>query len=114
MLQKIWNDEAGAILSAEVVLVGTILVIGVLTGLTSLRDAVVTELADVGEAIGSLDQSYFYGGTVAHHSTNYGTEYFDCHDSCDLADTGGAFHNSRCLAICVSGNPGECGHNQVP
>jgi hypothetical protein len=57
-----WNDEAGFIVSAELVLVATILVIGMIVGLVSVRNQVVQELVDVGQAIGNLSQSYAYGG----------------------------------------------------
>ena len=33
MLKRLWNDEGGAIISAELVLVATILVIGMIVGL---------------------------------------------------------------------------------
>jgi hypothetical protein len=59
---SLWSDDAGFVISAELVLVGTILVIGLIVGLTSLRNQVVEELVDVGQAIGSLSQSYSYGG----------------------------------------------------
>jgi hypothetical protein len=61
-LRKFWNDDAGFIVSAELVLVATILVIGMIVGLTSLRNQVVQELVDVGQSIGSMSQSYAYAG----------------------------------------------------
>jgi hypothetical protein len=45
------------------VLVATILVLGMVLGLTSLRNQVVQELVDVGQAIGSVSQSYAFAGT---------------------------------------------------
>ena len=88
MVRKLWNDEAGAILSAELVLIMTILVIGMIVGLSELQDAVVNELNDVGEAIGSLNQSYFYHGQSASDgrrpkSATFGSVFFDRTDSCD-------------------------------
>ena len=62
-LRKLWIDDAGFIVSAELVLVSTILVIGLIVGLTSLRNQVVQELVDVGQAIGSMSQSYAFAGT---------------------------------------------------
>ena len=62
MIRKLWNDEAGFIVSAELVLVATILVIGMIVGLVSVRNQVVQELVDVAQAIGNLSQSYGYGG----------------------------------------------------
>ncbi len=56
--QRLWKDEAGVILSAEAVLVGTVAVIGLSTGLSVVATSVNEELKDVGFAIRSLDQSY--------------------------------------------------------
>ena len=60
--RRLWSDEAGFIVSAELVLVSTILVIGMIVGLVSVRNQVVQELVDVGQAIGNLSQSYAFGG----------------------------------------------------
>ena len=57
MLKRLWSEETGAIVSAEIMLVMTILVIGVIVGLKSVRDSVVTELADVAQALGNIDQT---------------------------------------------------------
>ena len=62
MLNTLFRDEAGAVISAELVLVLTILVIGVIVGLSEVAVAVNTELNDVSNAIGALDQSYFFTG----------------------------------------------------
>lgn len=62
MLHALLADEAGFIVSAELVLIATILVIGLIVGLSEVQHAVVTELNDVADAIGCLNQSYFYTG----------------------------------------------------
>ena len=62
MLKKLWLDEGGAIISAELVLVMVILVIGMIVGLVCLRDAVVAELADLADALGSINMSYAFTG----------------------------------------------------
>ena len=97
MLKSLWKDQAGAVVSAEIVLVGTILALGMITGLTSLRDAVIEELADLGAAIGALDQSYTIHGVVAHSSSTAPSQFLDGLDFCDGASTG---PNERCLVIC--------------
>ena len=51
-MKNLWNDEDGVILSAEIVLIGTVLVIGMMVGLVELQVAVVGELSDLGDAIG--------------------------------------------------------------
>jgi hypothetical protein len=55
---KLWHDEAGVLLSAEAVVVGTVAVVGLTTGLTVVAKSVNEELQDVAFAIRSLDQSY--------------------------------------------------------
>ena len=63
LFRKLWADDAGFVISAELILVATLLVVGLIVGLTSLRNQVVQELVDVGQAIGSMSQSYSYSGT---------------------------------------------------
>lgn len=58
LFSKLWNDEAGILLSAEAVIVGTVAVVGLTTGLTVVAKSVQEELTDVAFAIRSLDQSY--------------------------------------------------------
>lgn len=96
MLTQLWNDETGAIVTLELVLVTTILGIGVITGLSSLRDAVITELADVGGAISWMDQSYVYHGTSSHSSATASTHHDDHRDFCDECVT----TSERCLVVC--------------
>lgn len=55
--------QSGFVLSTELLLVTTILAVGLITGLTSLRDNVISELADTGDAIGSISQSFTFVGT---------------------------------------------------
>ena len=63
MIRKLWSEDAGFIVSAELVIVATIVVIGMIVGLTSLRNQVVQELVDVGQSVGALSQSFAYTGT---------------------------------------------------
>lgn len=89
MLKTLWNDEAGVILSAELVLIGTILVIGMIVGLVELQCSVVDELNDLGDAIGNLDQSYITSGIVSFKESDQikaataGARFRDFPDECD-------------------------------
>ena len=56
-IKRLWGDEDGMILSSEVVLVGTILVIGSIAGLSSLQYAVTHELNDTARAYDSYNVS---------------------------------------------------------
>ncbi len=99
MLNKLWNDEVGAILSAEIVLVGTILVLGMLVGLVELQCSIVDELNDLGEAFGALNQSYLAAGTASFKADGtpkgiaYGSHFTDRTDSCD---------GNECAIVCIA------------
>jgi hypothetical protein len=66
MLKALLNDEAGFVVSTELVLIATILVIGLIVGQTTLRDQVVTELADVADAVSAIDQGFAYSEIQGH------------------------------------------------
>jgi len=68
LVNQFWNDETGFVLSAELVIILTVAVLGIIVGLSYLQTAVVNELSDVGSAISSLNQSYAYTG---YYSRSY-------------------------------------------
>ncbi|MBL8826775.1 MAG: hypothetical protein JNM18_07290 [Planctomycetaceae bacterium] len=102
MIRRLWKEEAGAIVSAEIMLIASILVIGVIVGLKSVRDSVVTELADVAQALANVDQSYSYSGTAGHHAFTAGGFFADLPDFCDQAGAANANQESKCVTICNS------------
>jgi len=63
-MKRLWNDECGAILSAELVLVMTIAGLGMVVGLKAIQSSVILELGDLAASFGSLDQSYSVAGTA--------------------------------------------------
>jgi hypothetical protein len=77
LLLKLWNDDAGALIAAEYLFVATILVIGIITGLVSVRNAVATELAELANAYLTLSQGYSFGGLSGCCSTTDGSEAID-------------------------------------
>lgn len=84
LLSRFWADDAGFVISSELVLVATILVIGLITGLTSVRDQVVQELGDVAGAISQVNQSYAYEGIQGHSAATTGSTFTDLTDFCDV------------------------------
>jgi len=96
MLMKLFRDEQGVIISAELALILTIVVIGVIVGLSEIAVAVNTELNDISNAIGALDQSYAFTGFHARDgklkSYTVGSTYRDRLDDCDL--------NESCDIVC--------------
>jgi hypothetical protein len=73
--KRLWSDEAGAVLTAEVVLVGTVAVLGVVVGLNQAATAVDEELKEFAGAIRSLDQSYGYVGHQSCRAWSAGSYY---------------------------------------
>ena len=80
------EDESGALIPAELVLVSTILVLGTVVGLSSVTIGVARELHDLGQAIGALNQSYQVGGAKTHdsHASSGLTRFEDGPDQCDV------------------------------
>src|SRR4051794_21583893 len=56
-LNTVWNEQDG-VLSFEWTLLLTLLVIGIVSGVTAVRDGIIDELGDVAQAMQSVDQSY--------------------------------------------------------
>ncbi len=88
--QKLRNRQSGFIVSAELALITTILVIGLIVGLVAVRDALVAELHDVAEAIGELDQAFTFEGVLdpITNAATQGSVFADEQDS-----TGGGVGN---------------------
>lgn len=115
LLKALRQDEYGVILSAEIVIVGTVLVLGLLTGMVCLQKSVNSELGDFAKAIDCIDQSYSFAGY--RKSNGYGM----C-GGCCASTAGSAFHNNECAADCrndivgcenqvmFNGNCGSCGN----
>lgn len=57
-MRKLFNDEHGFVVSAELMLVITLMFCAAAVGWAAVRDALVNELNDVSHAIGTVSQSY--------------------------------------------------------
>ena len=90
-MKKFINDESGVIISAELVLVLTIAVLAMVVGLSEVAVAVNTELNDLSNAIGALNQSYAVTGFIANDgklkSYIFGSSFRDSVDDCDVNTT---------------------------
>ena len=88
VLRTLWSDEVGFIVSAELVLVATLLVVGLVVGLSEVQHAVVSELNDVADAVGSLNQGFQFSGFSVRKpggcgSFMTGSSFTDTVDACD-------------------------------
>jgi Flp pilus assembly pilin Flp len=113
LLRKLWKDEAGFVVSAELVLVATIMVIGLIVGMTVLRNQIVQELADVGQAFGHVSQGYNYVGTFKGQvAQTDGSGYDDKTDFCQGNDRSNLEPGSATAPMLVHGTIGAA--NEVP
>lgn len=83
LINALINDEAGFIVSAELVLVASIAVLGMVVGLSEVALNVNEELEDVGSAFGAMNQTYCLKGILGHQGYSSGTEFRDNTDFCD-------------------------------
>ncbi|MFK7777713.1 MAG: hypothetical protein QM501_06275 [Gimesia sp.] len=58
--RKFWNDQGGSVSAFSTVLMITILVIGIIPGVATLRDHIVQNFGDLAVALESIDQSYSF------------------------------------------------------
>ena len=80
MLKRLWLDEGGAILSAELLLLMVILVIGLSVGMVALRDAIVSQYGELALAIAGVDTSFGWSGL-----------YYECAIAGGFGDGDGSF-----------------------
>ena len=83
LFTRLLNDEAGFIVSAELVLVSSLAVLAMIVGLSEVAHNVNEELEDVGTAFGRMSQSYQVYGTQGHKGWADGSSYYDVPDFCD-------------------------------
>ncbi len=93
ILKSLWSEIDGGVLSTEMILYGTLGVVGVSAGYGTVRDSVNSELDDVAKAIGSIDQSYYLSGTAGHCAWTAGSAFIDRADRVD--------YPSKCVTTAV-------------
>jgi hypothetical protein len=80
LFTKLIRDEAGFIISVELILIATVAV-----GLSEVSHGVNQELEDVGSAVGAMHQSYEYRGLATRNkATTFGSVF---RDGADLRDS---------------------------
>src|SRR3954468_18533248 len=77
LMKKLWKDDAGAVISAEYLFFATILIIGIVVGLASVRDALNNELAELANAYLALSQAYTISGQSGCSASTAGTDVTD-------------------------------------
>ncbi len=85
-LRALHSDEAGFVVSAELVLVMTIGVLAMVVGLHAVSKSITMELNDVANAFGTIDQSFHFKGlSKKRHAAVDGSAFYDRRDDCDCS-----------------------------
>jgi hypothetical protein len=80
---RLINDEAGFIVSAELVLVSTLAVLAMIVGLSEVALNINNELEDVASAFGNASQTFQVYGLKGHNGSSSGSSFYDVPDYCD-------------------------------
>jgi hypothetical protein len=79
---RLLRDESGLVITAELIMIITIAVISLSAGWGAVSQMLASELADVANAVGSLDQSFNYRGISAPgHASCSGSGFNDSSNS---------------------------------
>lgn len=111
LLQQLYRDESGVVISAELVIVSTVGVMALVVGWDAVATILAQELGDVANAMGALDQSYNYRGLNAFpHARCSGSGYNDNQTSVTIdaegnVDIGGFQLQRQDVAIPVVEEP---------
>ena len=81
LLNRLWADDGGALIATEWVFVATILILGIISGLIAVRQAVISELTEFAQALMALDQSYSFAGQSNCLSSTAGSAATDSTDT---------------------------------
>ena len=100
LIQQLWQDETGVMSSAELILISTLLLIGSIVGLTTLRDQIVQEFGDMGLAVGEINQSYTVAPVdLGGGFTAAGSSFEDLADFCQEPDVAG--QPPACISVTI-------------
>ncbi len=77
VLSRLWNDDAGAVIALEFLFVATVLILGLIVGLTALRNAINNELVESGNAILALSQGFSVSGSSTSGGSLDGSAVID-------------------------------------
>ena len=91
LLSSFWNDQSGAIVSAELIAVSTVGVLGSTVGLNMLATSVNGEFKEMSHAVRSLNQSYSVAGHQSCRAWSAGSFYVQPDVKKSIAELDAAF-----------------------
>lgn len=100
MFAKLWKDEAGFLVSMELLFVATILILGLIVGWTQLENSLKSELVELANAITSLSQGYAFSGQSGCKGYTDGSQAIDTSDAEGFIRTAPADPNNIDVDAC--------------
>lgn len=77
LVKRLWQDDAGAVITAEYLALGSIVALGGVSGLVAMRDASVAEMEEYGRSIRSVSQEYRIPAQASGSAYRGGTSVSD-------------------------------------
>lgn len=102
LVARFWSDDQGFVVSSELILIATVIVLGAVVGLSTFREQLVQELGDAALGIGALDQSYSIDSTTVAGFTAFGSAFEDAADDCDARACDGAQGRPGVPPACIN------------
>ena len=69
-MRYFWGDQHGAVVTTELVLITSVGVLGLLSGLQSVRGTVVDEMSNMATTVQAVSRSYFDDARALTHDGN--------------------------------------------
>lgn len=98
ILSKLWQDDAGAVLTTEYLMLGTLVTLGGASGMAAMSDSINSEMREYGNAVRQMRQSYSVRGTSSGVASKAGSAFMD---------RGGNVGAAGCIG-------GQCGDMMAP
>jgi hypothetical protein len=74
MLGNLWRDDGGSsLVTAEILFIFAILVLGIITGLVAVRQALISELTESAQALLAINHSFSFSGQSNCESSTAGS-----------------------------------------
>lgn len=78
---RIWRDTSGGVFTTELMLITSMVVAGVGTGLGHYRNAIHDELSDLARSVQSINQSFVVSGVRSASARSAGSGFLDAADT---------------------------------
>jgi hypothetical protein len=71
LMGQLWSDDAGIIVTLELLFLYVVLILGLIAGWTNLRNAIDAELTEMAQSILALNQGYSITAAVGCNTSNF-------------------------------------------